>query len=200
MSDGVSVDACVMALFAKSLLPVKDEAKVPEARQLVDRIRSTIGFAIDDGRKIETQWLNTCGSKSGIFREWYVQSIKDGKIKQVVPALSEQHKKKLRIDCGFPNDQFECTYIAVANSTSVRYIVSEDMHFFEPKHKKANEKAKYRSREERKGSVCRYLREKMKIRVGTIDHAAVELWVEKKQCPEGDNPDGDVEGVPVDEA
>jgi hypothetical protein len=184
LSDGVSVDACVMALFAKSFLPAEGEANVPEAKQLIERIRSTIGFAIDSGRKIENQWLNTCGPKSGaVFREWYVQSIKDGKIKQVVPTLSEQHKKKLRIDCGFPNDQFEYTYIGVANSTKVRYIVSVDMHFFEPKHKKADEKAKCRSRDERKGSVCKYLVEKMQIRVGTIGHAAAELWKEEATDP-----------------
>jgi hypothetical protein len=84
--------------------------------------------------------------------------------------------KTKRIGCGFPNDQFEYTYIGVANSTKTRYIVSVDMHFFEPKDKKAGEKAKYRSRDERRGKVCRYLREKMKIRVGTIGHAAAELW------------------------
>src|SRR5207245_2417297 len=74
LSDGVSVDANVMALFAKSFLPNKGgETKVAEAKQLIDGIRSTIGFAVDTGRKIEHQWSTTCGWKAGNpFREWFV--------------------------------------------------------------------------------------------------------------------------------
>jgi hypothetical protein len=182
-----------MALFAKSFLPtLAAETKVAEAKQLVDKIHLTIGFALDSGGKIEHQWSTTCGWKAGNpFREWFVQALKQGRIQLVVPAFPEQHKKKLRIDLGFPDDRFEQTYIGVANVTTIRYIVTEDMHFFEPKHKDADEQTKRRSRDERQGSVCRFLRRHMNIRVGMPAHAWQELWNSSPTKVEGqsDSPD-----------
>jgi hypothetical protein len=177
LSDGVSVDACVMVLFAKSFRPGNAEPGVAEAKALVTRIRSTIGFALDAGGKIQHQWLAGCGSKAGgPFCEWFLQSVKEGRIRPVVPSLPEEHRKQLRIALGFPPGQFEETYIGVANVTATRYILTEDMDFFEPKHKNADAHAKCRSRDERQGGVCRYLLQRMKIRVGTIAHAECELW------------------------
>ena len=176
MSDGVSVDANVMALFAKSFLPNKADTDVLEVKEVVGKIRSTVGFVIDSGGKIQHQWSATCGWKTGNpFREWFVQSLKDGKIRPVVALLPEENRKKLRVDYGFPSDQFEETYIGVANATATRYIMTGDMHFFEPKHRDADEKAKSRSRDTREGAVCRYLLNQMKIRVGTVAHAKQEL-------------------------
>jgi hypothetical protein len=167
-----------MHLFSKSFLPDKlHDAQVDEAKLLIGRVRATMGFVVDVGGKIQHQWSLTCGMKPGSpLGEWVVQALKEGKIKPVVPLFPENHRKKLRIDCGFPEGQFEGAYIAVANVTQTRYIVTVDMHFFEPKHKDADENAKRRSRDERKGSVCRYLMEQMHIRVGTPVHAAAELW------------------------
>ena len=169
-----------MHQFAQSFRPEKAaEPEITEAKALIHKIRATLGFAIDGGGKIQHQWLNTCGSRPGTnFYEWFYQALKDGKVRLVAAALAEGEKKRLRIDHGFPDDQFEYTYIAVANVTKTRYIVSNDMHFYEPACKDANDKAKARARTERKGCACRYLKHKLRITVGTVQHAAVELWAE----------------------
>ena len=90
MSDGVSVDANVMALFAKSFLPNKADTDVLEVKEVVGKIRSTVGFVIDSGGKIQHQWSATCGWKTGNpVREWFVQSARIGTISPVVALVPE---------------------------------------------------------------------------------------------------------------
>lgn len=171
MNDGISVDANVMHGFTKSY--VHDEAS--QARELVEKIESGLGFAIDMNGKIEQQWLDTCGNRPGKpFFEWFYQRLKEGKIRKLPAKLDQQHKKRLRIDCGFPRDRYEMTYIEVANVTRRRYIVSEDMHFFEPQLKDADESTKAAIKSSRQGRVSRYLTT-LGITVGTIALALEEL-------------------------
>lgn len=171
MSNGISVDANVMQSFAKSYL----RGEPSDPKTLVERIEEGPGFAIDEAGKIERQWLDTCGPKPGApFFEWFYQGLKDGSIRKVNARLELGHKRRLPNDCGFPNDRFEMTYIEVANVTAQRYIVSEDIHFFEPRLKEAPECAKSAAKARRQGRVCRYLR-RLGITVGTVAHALGEL-------------------------
>ena len=170
MSKELVVDANVMALFSKSRIL----EEVSSARTLIERSKEPGSFAIDSGGKIENQWLTTCGSKPGSpFYEWFYQRLKEGVIRPLSGTLHKDDKKHLRIDCGFPNDRFEITYVEVANVSKTRYVVTEDIHFFEPSLKCDSESKKSKAKETRAGRVCVYLR-KLNIRVGTIEHALVE--------------------------
>jgi hypothetical protein len=66
-------------------------------------------------------------------------------------------------------------YVGVANMTERRYIVTEDMDFFDPKHKKSGHETKERIKKERNCAVCAYLRKHLSIVVGTPLHAQAEL-------------------------
>lgn len=169
LSSGVSVDANVMNLFSGSL--IQDE--ITDARTLVERIKSSHGFAIDVGGKIQHQWLETCDKT--FFGQWFVEGLKAGWIRQVAAKTGEADAKKLRIGCGMPSARHELAYIAVANVvTPPRYIVTDDIDFWEPKAKAADEKRKQEIKTRREGCVCQHLR-KMKIVVGTVAQALAEL-------------------------
>ncbi len=64
--------------------------------------------------------------------------------------------------------------------TERRYIVTEDMDFFDPKHKKSAHETKERIKE-RNCAVCAYLRKHMNIVVGKLLHAQAELLAISKR-------------------
>ncbi len=171
MAKGVAVDANVMKGFTFNYI----REEVCPARSLVEKIERTSGFAIDRGGKLRQQWLDTCGNRSGSpFFEWFFQKVKEGVIREVDATLHHHRKKALWNDCGLPRDRYEITYIEVANVTDERYLVSEDIRFFDPTLKLADEDAKTYAKTNRRGRVCQYLKT-MDICVGTVDHALDQL-------------------------
>lgn len=168
MTEGVVVDACIMQEFLHEFLA----NVMGTARGVVEALGSGIGLAIDSGGKIRHEWFTTC--ENPYFKEWYAQARYLGKIREVKPEISEQHKKALQ-RLGLPNNSYDRVYISVANATATRYILSSDIDFFDPCLKHSNEKAKCRARDDRQGKLCRYLHKEMKIRVGTAIHAYAEI-------------------------
>lgn len=169
MSDGATVDANVMHAFTKSL--IKNDAA--EERQLVEMLTQTHGFAIDTTGKMENQWLETCGRN--VFGEWLIQGLKNGTIRKVEADLPEDHRKKLQQSCGMPIKR-EIMYVAVANATVLRYIVTNDIDFWDPKSKKQGKAERHQKiKQERLGAVCKYLARSMTITVGTPGMALAEL-------------------------
>jgi hypothetical protein len=162
VSNGIVVDANVMSQFTQSLIR---EENTP-ARFLIESIEATIGFAIDKRGQIQQQWRNTCGHR--LFGEWLIGGLKKGTVRMVDASLDLAHRKKLCIDKGFPNGGYELTYVAVAAKAPPHHIVTDDIDFWEPKYKKAEERTKTAAKECRSGTVCKYLSKKLGIRVGTV--------------------------------
>jgi hypothetical protein len=170
LSKELVVDANVMALFTRSRVREEDSP----ARMLVERGREPGSFAIDSAGKMENQWLTTCGNKPGsAFYEWFYQRLKEGVIRPLSADMPKEDKKHLRVERGFPNDRFELTYVAVAYVSRCRYIVTEDIHFFDPALKAAGEETKSKAKNNRTGCVCKYLR-KLNVTVGTVAQALAE--------------------------
>ena len=169
MADGVTVDANVIKQFTDAYLQETDSA----SRFLVEKLVAVHGIVVDEGGKIQCQWFQTCNQP--FVQEWFFERVRDGSIRLVRPTVEPKHRKKLVNDLGFPPTGFELTYIWVANATSVRYILTEDIDFFDPTLKKAEQAAKKYAKEKRRGQVCKYLRDKMDITVGTVAHAETEL-------------------------
>lgn len=167
MADGVTVDANVMNAFTKSMITQSST----DAYSVVEQIRQGHGFVIDSGDLIKTQWIETCGK---VFGEWFVTQVQAGRIRMVEPKLDSGHRKHLRKDCGMPMRR-EVIYISVAAATDIRYIVTEDIDFWEPAAKQRDEKAKARIRARREGLVCRYLSKHLQIRIGTPTMALSDL-------------------------
>ncbi len=169
MADGVTVDANVIKSFNDDFLADFESA----SRILVEKIVASRGFVVDEGGKIKHEWLETC--QGPFLKEWYFQQIKVGVIRFVRPAIGNRHKKALIQGHGFPRRGFDLAYVAVANVTEVRYIVTEDMDFFDPSLKPADAATKLRAKKKRNGPVCSYLRKTLRITVGTVAHALSEL-------------------------
>jgi hypothetical protein len=128
---------------------------------------------VDDIGKIQHEWFTQCPSPR--FKEWFLQNMKMGRIRMVKATISQEHKRHLVIALGFPRRGYDIAYVAVANATTRRYIVTEDIDFFDPTQKCANNETKERIKNERSGPVCTYLRNDMEIRVGTPQQAMTEL-------------------------
>ena len=168
--EGVTVDANVIKAFNDDYARNVDSTE----RVLIERIARTIGFVVDVGGKIKHQWFDLC--RSVFLQEWYVANLYHGVIREVSPKNDARHRKKLVNDLGFPAKGFDLDYIFVANAGTTRYILTEDMDFFDPSLKLADDKAKMRAKHERKGAVCRYLSKEMDICVGTASHAYEDLF------------------------
>lgn len=172
MSDGVTVDANIMRMFSQDFIAEQESA----SRLLVEAILRTTGLVIDIGGKIQHEWFATCGDN--FFKEWFLQQLKVGLIRHVSPEIATHHKSKLVKQYGFPTDGYDLVYVAVSNVTTIKYIVTDDIDFFDPTLKCANKGTKDKAKEKRNGPVCKYLRNAMGIRVGIAGHALNELPLE----------------------
>src|SRR5258708_790340 len=158
-----------MNVFSQNLI----RNEIADTRTLIEWIETTRGFAIDAGGKIKHQWLITCDKT--FFGTWFIEGLKAGRIRQVVAKLDERHSRHLRINCGMPTAGFELTYVAVANVVDgLKYIVTDDIDFWEPSAKKKNEKTKQAIKAGRTGCVYKYTRS-IGIAVGTVSQALAEV-------------------------
>jgi hypothetical protein len=66
-------------------------------------------------------------------------------------------------------------YIKCAINTDIKYILTEDIDFFDPKKKSAPVKEKIRIKNFRKGSFCRFLKDEFGITVGLPEHCIEDL-------------------------
>jgi hypothetical protein len=168
VADGVTVDANIMKNFSSDYLAEQDSP----ARQLVEKVLQNQGLVIDVDGKIQQEWFATCGNV--FFKQWFVEQMKLGLIRHVKPKIELHHRKHLTIKHGMPKG-YDLVYVGVSNVTVTRYIVTEDIDFFDPCLKKANQATKNTAKEKRDGPICKYLRTAMKIRVGVPGHALNEL-------------------------
>jgi hypothetical protein len=172
MSSGIVVDANVMAAFTrlKSIAGPDDGTCA-----LVDRIDEKYRFAIDHGRKIETQWFQTCGARrGGVFYEWFYARVNKS-IEYVEVMLDKKHKDHLFKQCGFPRKGSDIAFIETAHSTRRKYLVSIDIDFWDPKEKLSEAKRRQEVMKTRQGVVCKYLRNELTVQVATIEQALAEL-------------------------
>lgn len=168
MSDGITVDANVMAAFTKSLI----HDTTSDERSIVERIRTNHGFVVDEQGQMQNQWFETCGLL--LFGEWFIQQLREGTVRKVFAKLDQVHKKRLRNDCRMPPKR-EMFYVSVAAVTQKRYIVTEDIDFWEPTAKLLDQATKAKIRSRRAGRVCKYLKKECKITVATSLMALAEL-------------------------
>jgi len=57
----------------------------------------------------------------------------------------------------------------------MKYILTNDIHFFEPKLKNASQNAKKRAKNQRKGNLCKFLKNDLGIIVGLPNHCKNDL-------------------------
>ncbi|MFW9879664.1 MAG: hypothetical protein ACFFG0_41850 [Candidatus Thorarchaeota archaeon] len=167
MADGLVIDTDVICKYSQQCIDEEGDIYY-----LIERMRKSCGIAITDF--IEHQWNATCGSQ--LFNIWFTDNVRDGYIKYVKPYLSRDIIKQINNGFGLPQRGKDIELIKASNVTYIRYILTTDIDLFDPKKKKASSKEKKRIKKERSGSLCKYLKKKLNIRVGLPEHCSQELY------------------------
>ena len=164
---GVVIDTNCIKVFIHD-----EELDIPSSLwELIDTIMRKCGLAIN--KIIEYEWRQRT---SNHYKYWFEENYKKGYIycPKLNQKLSAKERNTLIQKHGFPNSR-DIHYIQVAINTQLKYILTQDMHFYEPKMKLASGAEKDRIREKRTGGVCRYLKKELEITVGMPDHCRIEL-------------------------
>jgi len=164
MEDGVVVDANIIADYCHESI-----VETGDIYDLIEKILKNCSIAITE--LIEQEWYNTCGSQ--LFDVWFTDNMRDGYIQYVEPYLNPHILKKIRNKFGLPGRDKEL--IKAANVTTYKYILTNDIHLFDPKKKTASIKEKERIKKGRKGGLCQFLRKELKITVGLPEHCWSDL-------------------------
>lgn len=170
MSDGIVVDASIIPDFYREL-SFGDGV----VSQVVGWLTERCGIVASD--KVLEEWENVCCAQE--FVEWLTDQIKEGGVRRIEgKKLDRGTVKRMRVNCGFPCKDCDLEYIECAHATrSIRYIVSQDMDFYDPMAKKTSVRMKRWAREQRQGQFCRFLLRQLGIRVGTIEHCKEDFGV-----------------------
>ena len=164
--DGIVIDANIISKFYKEF--IIDEGDLYD---LINWILDNCGVVFTD--LIYHEWISTCNNY--VIKEWITDGLKLGKIRYTNPQLDRAIIKKLHINLGLPKKKngkksHDIEYIKCANVTLTKYILTDDIDFFDPKLKNAKGKKKIDAKINRNGKLCRFLLKELKIRVGTPHH------------------------------
>lgn len=169
--SGLVVDADVIGRLVKEVSQGGDDGPEP-IESVLDQMLSTHGIVISP--HIRTEWEQTCANTW--YREWYLQHIRDGSIREVdEPPGDRELKKLLRLQFGLPSSSSDHHLIACARMYPPYYIVSYDHDLYDPKVKSQTTQARRRAREFRQGALCRHLKRTYGITVGMVDHCRDDL-------------------------
>jgi len=167
MVDGVTVDANIIAVFQKEYL---NESGF--FYSVLTEITQNFGLAISE--IIEHEWRKMFNEQ--YMNEWLTDEIKRGHIRYVNPFMDPSEIKIIRTKFGL-NDSRDRNYIKCANVTVIKYILTHDIDFFDPKKKKSNKIERSRTMNQRKGCLCRYLKKVHGITIGMIEHCCNDLGI-----------------------
>lgn len=160
--DGIVIDANIISEFYKEFI-----IDGGDLYDLINYILDNCGVVFTD--LIHHEWISTCNNY--VITEWITDGLKLGKIRYINPQLDRDIIKKLHIKYGLPrNKSHDIEYIRCANVTLTKYILTNDIDFFDPKLKNDASKAKKDAKIKRNGKLCMFLLKKLKIRVGTPHH------------------------------
>ena len=162
MADGMTVDSNVISAYIPEY--IREQGEVFET---IETILGKIGIALT--RTIEWEWKSTCPGL--VLVEWLTDQIKKGRIVYVTEEKVPRNVMTTLIQkYGFPVKSRDRRYISCAYGTDTKYILSEDIDFFDPKAKCASEKMKRRVKTLRGGALCKYLKKELGITVGCLCH------------------------------
>jgi predicted nucleic acid-binding protein len=168
-NDGLVVDANIMNYY------IQEKRKEDgELYKLIESIIYCCGLAIND--TVEREWRNT--NKGQFFDIWFDELMLDQRIKYVTDSnkLTSHQKRQIHNEFGLPrNKSKDIDYIECAINTEIKYILTDDTDFFDPKKKKASSKEKIKVKNQRQGAFCKFLKKEFGIIVGLPDHCYEDL-------------------------
>jgi hypothetical protein len=168
MHNGIVVDANMMSDYRYEV----HRRINGDAVKTIDMILTKCIIAIDS--IIEEEWFNTCGKTD--FKDWVADRMQERKIIKIDKAfpLSKDIKKKMHQKYGFPRSR-DIHYIMVAFSSNNRFILTHDIHFYDPKMKDASEKVKTSIKSNQSGCFCIFLHKELDIQIGLCCHCMAFL-------------------------
>jgi len=179
MYQGIFIDA--------HLLGDISDAIASESGPLYDMIcwiLDNCGIAITP--LIQTHWEEKISDNERHFWEWYYLEYHVNRRIHEIPLirLDAQLMNKVKINCHLPNDIYVKGYIKGANSTKApRYILAEDMDFYDPRYKQAESRTKNKIIASRSGKLCEFLERTLHIRVGSLDDCNNYFSTSTGPCP-----------------
>ncbi len=179
MCDGIIIDGHVIKQFKNEL--VEEKGCIFD---IINFIVAKCGIAIN--QVIENHWETHCGKKERAleFWEWYTTNCLQNRIhfiesKKINGKLWASIQAKFSI----PTDPFVRAAIECANTTVIpRYIIAEDLYFYDPKAKRLDNTNQRKIIEKRNGCVCKYLEKYMQITVSTPEYCKGLLFSQKQGC------------------
>jgi hypothetical protein len=171
MSDGVVIDANIIPEFYENY-----KVKNGLVYDVIIWLSNNIGIAITN--QIAAEWKQVCSAD--LFLQWYTNQLKLGNIRNVeCTNVPRAIIKKMITTYGFPARSLDIHYIRCAyNTDSVKYIMTYNYDFYDPKCQRSTTHAKTRARECREGSFCRFLLRELRIRVGMPLHCKVDFSIQ----------------------
>jgi hypothetical protein len=164
--DGVVVDAQIVNYYIVNDLKGKASS---EDVKLMNLILKSCGIVVDE--RIISEWENT--NRNSNYRNWFVKYTLNGKIgyaKEEI-KLSKEDKKKIHVKYGFPRGRSkDIHYIKCALNTRLKFLLTKDMDFYEPKKKKAESSERTSIMNGRNGELCKFLEDEFDIIVGLHCH------------------------------
>lgn len=170
MSDGVVIDANIIPEFYRDY-----KAKGGFVYHVIIWLSNNVGIAIND--QIATEWKEVCSAD--LFLTWYTDQLKLGNIRNIKCGnISRAIIKEMIITYGFPARSLDIHYIRCAYYTkSVKYIMTYNYDFYDPRCRRSTIGARRRARECREGRFCRFLSRQLGISVGMPLHCKADLGV-----------------------
>ena len=169
MPDGVTVDTNVISVYFSEHL--RDRGEVFE---LVGEILRCVGVALTD--ELEFEWKSTCPGH--FFDEWLTDEMKKGRVVTVNrKPLPRNVMKVIHQRFGLPRGRGDREVLFCANGTQMRYVLSKDLHFFDPKAKGTSRQHRRKVMDRRLGVFCRYLKRELGITVGALCHCREDLSI-----------------------
>jgi len=166
-NDGIVIDANILKGFID--LKYSDSAKAdPILLPLIPKILSEYRGAVSEMMKYEYKMKIL----HKMFNRWFEEQYVNGKFRDITieNTLDTSQRNRIFNKYGLDSNEKDIHYISCAYNTDRRYILTEDIHFFDPKMKQADQKAKNRVKDQRMGALCRYLKKEYSITVGTPEH------------------------------
>lgn len=168
MSEGLVIDTNYMCDFHNDFCNGVNSPIV----QLVEDICNFCGLAVSE--RLFYEWKRRC--QDNTFWIWYESKVKCEQIVELVPSLPKSHEKRITQSYGLPKKCCDLETIRIANTTqSPRYIMSRDIHLYDPKEKNASPDRRKKVMIERSGRLCMYLRSELKITVGMSNHCRCDI-------------------------
>lgn len=165
---GVVVDAQVVkGFFLESVLGQPNEL-TGSAALLFDSTFRRHPIFVDDSGIMQHEWRSLVEPEW--FDAWFADLLRDGDVFEIRGVNNKHLRRKLQ-DMGFPTGRdirYVNVSVAVCNRTGFCLLVSEDLHFYEPREKSASAERRAEILMTCGGRIARHLRKTQSIWVQPV--------------------------------